>query len=68
MGHDFLGHAETVCAFPLTSCISTANCFIKCHLFSKYAKIKAKDESYMKTEIKEQFILQMSLLGTFSFL
>lgn len=65
MCHDFLCHAETVCAFLLTSCISTANCFIKCHLFSKCNKIKAEDESSMGAEIKELFISQMSLIGIF---
>lgn len=66
MCHDFLCHVETVCAFLLTSCISTADCFIKCHLFSKCNKIKAKeDESYMRAKIKELFILQMSLIGIF---
>lgn len=43
---NFPCHAETVCAFLLTSCISTAYCFIKCHLFSKCNKIKAEEDIY----------------------
>lgn len=66
MCHDFLCHAETACAFPLTSSIGIANCFIKCHLFSKCSKIKAEeDESCMRAEIKKLFILQMSPIGIF---
>lgn len=45
-----------------------ADSFIRCQLFSKYIKTEAReDESHIRTEIKEQFILQISLKGFFFF-
>lgn len=66
MCQDHLRPVETARTLLLTFCISSANCFVKCHLFSECNKIKAEeDESYMRAGIKELFILQMSLIGIF---